>query len=34
MSDIADTTYGPIQGKVREDVLLFAGVPYLSLIHI
>lgn len=30
MSDIADTTYGPIQGKVREDVLLFAGIPYAA----
>ena len=27
---IADTTSGPVQGREKEDVLLFAGVPYAA----
>ena len=28
MSTIAETTRGPIQGRIKDDVLLFSGVPY------
>jgi len=27
---IVETTYGPIQGKVKNDVVLFSGVPYAA----
>jgi len=27
---IVDTTYGPIQGRVKDDVVLFSGVPYAA----
>jgi para-nitrobenzyl esterase len=30
MSTIAETTSGPIQGRVKDDVLLFAGIPYAA----
>ncbi len=28
MSTIAETANGPVQGRVKDDVLLFAGIPY------
>jgi len=28
LSTIAETSYGPVQGRVKEDVILFAGIPY------
>ncbi len=28
MRTIAETTSGPIQGRIKDDVLLFAGIPY------
>ena len=30
MSTIAETTCGPVQGRVKDDVLLFAGIPYAA----
>lgn len=27
---IAETTYGPVQGKVKDDAVLFCGVPYAA----
>jgi para-nitrobenzyl esterase len=30
MSTIAETTCGPVQGRVKNDVLLFAGIPYAA----
>ena len=30
MSVIAETTSGPIQGRVKDDVVLFSGVPYAA----
>lgn len=30
MTDIAETTFGPVQGRVKNDVLLFAGIPYAA----
>jgi para-nitrobenzyl esterase len=30
MGTIARTTYGPVEGRVKEGVLLFAGVPYAA----
>ena len=30
MVDIAETTSGPVQGRVKDDTLLFAGIPYAA----
>ena len=30
MSTIAETTSGPIQGRIKDDMLLFAGIPYAA----
>jgi len=30
MGTITETTSGPIQGRVKDDVLLFAGIPYAA----
>ncbi len=30
MSSIAETMSGPVQGKVKNDILLFAGIPYAA----
>lgn len=30
MSTIAETTTGPVQGRLKENVLLFAGIPYAA----
>jgi len=30
MSTIVTTTSGPVQGTVKEDVLLFSGIPYAA----
>ena len=27
---IAETTFGPVQGRIKDDVLLFAGIPYAA----
>jgi len=30
MTTIAETSSGPVQGRVKDDVLLFAGIPYAA----
>jgi para-nitrobenzyl esterase len=30
LTTIAETTKGPVQGRIKEDVLLFAGIPYAA----
>ena len=30
MSTIVTTTFGPVQGVVKDDVLLFSGIPYAA----
>ena len=30
VTTITETTFGPVQGRIKDDVLLFAGIPYAA----